>query len=123
MAVGHLGLADEAAGAVVEVGVEGAAEAAVGGDVEDADVPDGALGEEGMRLVAVAVLAAAGGGGGEGGEDELDLLRVGAALGGPLLGATHLGRGHELERVRDLGGIPNRPDAAAELLDGGHGAP
>ena len=90
--------------------------------MEDADVLDGALGEEGMRLVAVAI-AAAGGGRSEGGEDELDLLRVGAALGGAFLGAAHLGRRHELERVRNLGGIPNGPDAAAQLLDGGHGAP
>ena len=95
-----------------EVGVEGAAEAFVGGEKQDAAGLDLALGEEGVLHLGEA--------GGEAGEHPGEQLGVGAAGEGGLLRLLHLRRRHQLHRLGDLAGVFDGLDPAADIAGGGH---
>jgi hypothetical protein len=58
--------------------------------------------------------------GGQTGEDMLQLVSVGSRLEGTILGTAHLGCGHQLEGVGDLGRVADAGDAAFELSNRCH---
>ena len=112
----RLVLEGERGAGAVHVRVEAAREAAVGGDVDEGEVLDVALVEQGVKLLGVAAaarLARAG----DAGEHGAHLLGVGARRQGAVLGAPHLRRGDELHGLGDLGGVPDRVDPVADRPD------
>ena len=113
----ELGIAFDLVGDLAEeVGIERSAKTFVGGDNEDAASLDLALLEEGMLDRCAAELELL--------TDRVEQIseeeRVRTTGNSGVLSALHLGRGNELHRTRDLPGILNRLDAAADVAKIGH---
>src|SRR5438477_233662 len=86
-----------------EIGVQGAAQALVGGDDDHPHALHRvALDEEGVPVLGVGVADVRG--------DVADLLAVGARVAHALLRLPHLGGGDHLHRLGDLPGVLHTPD-------------
>ena len=103
------------AGELGDVGVEAAAQAALGGhDDEQMHLVLAGADEQLRRGVAVGAPA-------EVAEHRIHALGIGARGGGRLLGAAQLGRGDHLHRLGDLPRRLDGGDAVAEVFQARHG--
>jgi hypothetical protein len=105
-------LGDEAARRADDVGVEGAAEALVGGDHDQQRAAAAAVLQQRVRLGV--------GTRGEGVEDLHHLARVRPGREHRFLGAAELGRGDHLHRLGDLLRALDAADPSPDVGQGGH---